>query len=209
MKRLVMEFLGTFFFILTIVMTGNPFAIAAMLMAWVYIGGAVSGGHYNPLVSYAVALRHQLSWHDFFRYCCAQVLGSLAAFELSYFLGKAIAIPAPGPHISLMQAFTMETFLSFVFASTILAIASSSHYSGNYVFGLVIGGVIPALAFLGGPISGGLFNPALAIGANLFGFFKHIPLSLHHLVMYVGGAFLGAFLAVIAYNYFHEEERVY
>lgn len=51
MKKLIMEFLGTFFFILTIAMTSNPFAIAAMLMALVYIGGNVSGAHYNPMVS--------------------------------------------------------------------------------------------------------------------------------------------------------------
>ena len=68
MKRPVMEFLGTFL-IFTIAMTSNSFAIAAMLMAWVYIGGYISGGHYNPMVSLAVALRGRLAGMNYHSIC--------------------------------------------------------------------------------------------------------------------------------------------
>ena len=49
-KSFVMEFLGTFFLVLTVAMGLHPLAIASMLMAWLYIGGYVSGAHYNPMV---------------------------------------------------------------------------------------------------------------------------------------------------------------
>ena len=61
MRRLIIEFLGTFFLILTIALTGNAIAIAAMLMAWIYIGGYISGGHYNPAVSLGVYLIRSLT----------------------------------------------------------------------------------------------------------------------------------------------------
>lgn len=85
MKRLLMEFLGTFFFILTIAMTGNPLAIAAMLMAWVYIGGHISGAHYNPSVTLAVALKNKWNWLEALKYMTAQIVGGCAAFAMATF----------------------------------------------------------------------------------------------------------------------------
>ena len=74
MKKLLMEFLGTYFLILAVSMTLNPLAIAAMLMAyWIYIGGYVSGAHYNPAVSLGVAFSDRLAWPTFIRYVGAQI----------------------------------------------------------------------------------------------------------------------------------------
>jgi aquaporin Z len=63
MRNYLTEFIGTFFLVLTIgltVLDGTPFAplaIGSSLMIMVYMGGHVSGGHYNPAVSLAVLLR--------------------------------------------------------------------------------------------------------------------------------------------------------
>ncbi len=207
MKKLVMEFLGTFFLILTIVITANPLAIAAMLMAWVYIGGYVSGGHYNPLVSFAVALRGKMLKRDLPYYMGAQVLGGFVAYLFAAFLHGHITLPQPGSHVGLLQAFVVEILLAFVFALVVLVTATSDRFRTSHVFGFAIGFTIPALAFLGGPISGGLFNPAIAIGAALFGILQGFGIVWEYLIMYVGGSFAGAALAAYVYTYFFPFER--
>lgn len=202
MKKLLMEFAGTFFLVLTIAMTANPIAIAAILMAWVYIGGFVSGGHYNPMVSFAVALRGNLSWHDAPRYMLAQIAGGFVAFALTTFLTGNVMVPAPAAKYTLMQAGLVEVLLAFVLALVVLTVATSEKFRTSHVFGFAIGFTVPALAALGTPISGGLFNPAIAIGAPLWGMIKGMPIVWPHVGMYVIGAFLGGFLAAHAFRYF-------
>lgn len=208
MKRLIMEFLGTFFLVLTIAMTANPFAIAAMLMAWVYIGGYISGGHYNPLVSFAVALVGKLSWREFPYYFAVQVLGGFAAYALTFFLHGQVFIPAPSPNATFLQAFVVEVLLAFVLALVVLNVATADSFKGSHIFGFAIGFTIPALAYLGSPISGGLFNPAISLGSYIFGALKGMPIVWEHLLMYVGGALLGGYLAAIAFRYFVYDKNV-
>lgn len=205
MKNQVVEFLGTFFFVLTIVMTANPFAIATMLMAWVYIGAYVSGGNYNPMISLALALRGRLRWDELPWYMVAQILGGFAAFLFVGFLQHRVTIPSPGMGVSLLQAFLVEVLLSFVLALVVLTVATAEKFRTSHIFGFAIGFTIPALAALGGPISGGLFNPAIALGATLYSLVHGLPVVWVHLLMYLGGAFLGAFLAACAFKYFMDE----
>lgn len=205
MKKLAMELLGTFFLVLTILMTGNAFAIAAMLMAWVYIGGFVSGGHYNPMVSLAVAVRGRLGWHELPWYMVAQVVGGAVAFVATAFLHGSVVIPAPGAGVTVVQAFGVEFLLAFVLALVVLTVATSVRFKTSHVFGFAIGFTVPALAALGGPISGGLFNPAIAVGGALFSLTHGVPLVWEHVAMYVVGALLGGFVAAHAFNYFEVE----
>ena len=90
MKKYLVEFIGTFFLVLTVGMTliephavGDlaPLAIGLALMVMVYAGGHVSGGHYNPAVTLAVWLRGRCSRADVPGYLGAQVAaGIVAAF---------------------------------------------------------------------------------------------------------------------------------
>ena len=56
MKNYIIEFIGTFFLMLIIGLTGNPVAIGVMLMVMVYMGAHISGAHYNPAVSIAMII---------------------------------------------------------------------------------------------------------------------------------------------------------
>src|SRR5262249_32450307 len=90
MHKWLTEFIGTFFLVLTVclpVLTKAPLAgvaIGSSLMVMVYMGGHVSGGHYNPAVSLAVLLRGKLSPVGFVAYVVSQVLGALAAAWIAY-----------------------------------------------------------------------------------------------------------------------------
>lgn len=201
MKRLIMEFLGTFFLVLAFALTSNPIAVGAMLMAWIYIGSHVSGAHYNPVLSFANALTGHLSWVEFLRYFAAQVLGGFAAFALALYLAGQVAIPTPAANVGLTQAFVTETLLAFVFALVALVVAHTKHLRASTIAGFAIAFTLPALALVGGPISGGLFNPAISLGANLLGIVKHVPVVWPNVLMYVTGGLLGSFLA--SYAYYH------
>jgi aquaporin Z len=52
MGKYAIEFIGTFFLVLTVALTGNPIAIGAVLMVMVYMGGNISGRHYNYSVNF-------------------------------------------------------------------------------------------------------------------------------------------------------------
>ncbi len=205
MRRLIIEFLGTFFLILTIALTGNAIAIAAMLMAWIYIGGYISGGHYNPAVSLGVYLIGRLRQDELVKYFGAQILGGFTAYIIAYYLRGSVTIPEPS--IAMLPAFIVEVLLAFVFVLVVLVVAHSERFKGSHIFGFAIGFTVPALVLAGSPLSGGLFNPAIALGSNLFGIIKGAHIVWADIIMYVGGALLGGFLAAWAYKHLGLDER--
>ena len=173
MRKLLTEFIGTFFLVFTICMTvlGGvamaPLAIGCSLMIMVYMGGHVSGAHYNPAVSLAVALRGKLSWGEFGQYIVSQILGAIVAAYLAYvILGKSFA-PAPGDGVSMTAALLVEVLYTFALALVVLNVATSKGTSGNSFYGLAIGFTIVVAAFAGGGVSGGAFNPAVGLGPTI------------------------------------------
>src|SRR5262249_9641950 len=130
MKNYVTEFIGTFFLVLTIGLTvigGTPMAplaIGASLMIMVYMGGHISGGHYNPAVSLALLLRGKLAAAQFLPYVVAQILGAFAAAWAVYsFTGHTFA-PEPSTTASAWQAFGVEMFYTFALALVVLNVAT-------------------------------------------------------------------------------------
>lgn len=83
MNNILVEFIGTFFFLYVIIVTGNAFAIGAALAVAIMIGGPISGGHFNPAVSIMMTVAGKLPTKEVMPYIIAQIAGGLAAFELS------------------------------------------------------------------------------------------------------------------------------
>ena len=81
MLAAVAEFIGTFFFLSTILAVGQPIAIAAGLLAAIFAFGGVSGGHFNPAVTTMMLAKGDVSSMTFMYYIVAQVLGGLAALS--------------------------------------------------------------------------------------------------------------------------------
>ena len=173
MRKYLTEFLGTFFLTLTacLTVTGErptpAFAIGVSLMVMVYMGGHISGAHYNPAVSLALLLRKKFPSSDFVPYVIAQVLGATVAAWVAYLvLGKTLNV-APGEGVSSMTAVLVEAIFTFALALTVLNVACSEKTKGNSFYGLAIGFTIVFAAFAGGWISGGAFNPAVGTGPNV------------------------------------------
>jgi aquaporin Z len=173
MKNLLTEFIGTFFLVLTIgfTVTANsqfaPLAIGASLMIMVYMGGHISGGHYNPAVSLAAVMRGALPSGQHVPYAVTQILGAMvAAVVVQVATGKTFA-PMPAPDASTLGALLVEILYTFALCLVVLNVAVSKKTQPNSYYGLAIGFTVVVAAFAGGGISGGAFNPAVGIGPTI------------------------------------------
>jgi aquaporin Z len=205
MTKYLTEFLGTLFLVLTIGLTvlGQspmaPLAIGASLMIMVYMGGHISGGHYNPAVSLAAMLRGKLPSSEFGPYVVAQVLGATVASLLVYaILGRTFA-PAPAPTASVVAALLVEILYTFALCIVVLNTACHDKTKGNSFYGLAIGFTIVVAAFAGGGISGGAFNPAVGIGPTLVNALIGGG-SFASLWLYVVGPLVGGVLAASVFK---------
>lgn len=201
MRKYLTEFIGTFFLVFTIGLTVTagtpmaPLAIGSSLMIMVYMGGHVSGGHYNPAVSLALLLRGKMdSVGEFIGYVASQVAGAIVAAMATYVIVGHTLRVAPADSASTLAALLVEILFTFALALVVLNVAASAKTHGNSFYGLAIGFTIVVGAFAGGPISGGAFNPAVGTGPILVDAIVAGG-SLSHLWLYLLGPFLGGAFA--------------
>jgi len=172
-SRYLTELIGTFFLVLSIGFTAvsgtslAPLAIGSMLMVMVYMGGHVSGAHYNPAVTLAVHARGKLDSSDVLPYILAQLLGGVLGSVLVLWVTGLTFAPAPGPGVGAVSALLAELALTFALVLVILNVATHPDTAGNSYYGLAIGFTVTAGAFTVGPVSGGVFNPAVGVGPIL------------------------------------------
>src|ERR1051325_1954067 len=95
MKNYIVEMIGTFFLVLTVGLAGNPIAIGAVLIAMVYMGGYISGAHYNPAVTLAAMMRKKITPKDAAAYMGAQFVGAILAAFVYYAVKGSTFAPAP------------------------------------------------------------------------------------------------------------------
>lgn len=200
MNKYVTEFVGTFFLVLTIgmsVLGGSqfaPIAIGCTLMVMVYMGGHVSGAHYNPAVSLAVLLRGKMSAADLIPYWIAQIAGATAAAYICYMVHGKPLVVAPGDKVTAGTAVLVEALYTFALALVVLNVATSSKTANNSFYGLAIGFTVLSAAFAVGGVSGGAFNPAVGIGPNLVATMVGGG-SLANVWIYLVGPFIGGAVA--------------
>jgi aquaporin Z len=210
MNKYLTEFIGTFFLVFTIgctVMGGAagvipPLAIGAALMVMVYAGGHVSGAHYNPAVTVALLLRGKCPAGDVLPYWVAQFAGAgLAAWAVLCVLGRSAGAGGPLP-ASLGQVMLAEFLFTFALAYVVLNVATAKGTSGNSFYGLAIGMTVMTGAFAVGPISGGVFNPAVAVGISVMGLS-----AWSNLWVYLLSTVSGAVLAALVFKFINPEDR--
>ena len=80
MYEYLAEFIGTFIFLGVILKTGDALAIGIALASVIYFGGKISGGNFNPAVSFMMLLSNKMDITKFVAFVIAQLLGATAAF---------------------------------------------------------------------------------------------------------------------------------
>jgi aquaporin Z len=203
MNKYLMELIGTFFLVLTIgctVIAGGsgvipPLAIGSALMVMIFAGGHISGGHYNPAVTLGVWIRGKCDTKDVVPYMISQVAGAaLAAAAVKFLRADAVVtaiVPAVGP------ALLAEFLFTFALVFVVINVATSKGTEGNSFYGLAIGMTVMTGAFAVGDISGGAFNPAVAVGISILGISCWTNIWIYLVANFLGGAAAaGAFLVL-------------
>ena len=169
-------------------------------MVMIFAGGHVSGGHYNPAVTLGVWMRGRCSASDVVPYWVSQLVGALAAAFTATFLVGAPTGAAMVP--SVAPAFVAEFLFTFALVYVVLNVATAKGTSGNPFFGLAIGMTVMAGAFAVGGVSGGAFNPAVAVGAGMMGL-----VSIGSIWVHIVAALLGGAVAALAFKAINPEDR--
>lgn len=175
-KKYLVEFIGTFFLVFTVgsaVLLGGKGVIPAisigfMLMVMVYAGGHVSGGHYNPAVSLAAAIRGALPTNQIIPYWISQVLGAVVASGLL----NIFVMNPPYPECCEYNPIALilgEFLFTYALCYVVLQTATTKKLEGNSFYGLAIGSTVTVGAFaVGGIFCYGAFNPAVAVGLGVY-----------------------------------------
>ena len=152
LRKYLTEFIGTFFLVLTIGFATTkggaenlaPLAIGAVLLAMVYMGGHVSGAHYNPAVSLAVLVRGKMPVADFIPYIIAQLGGAVvAALTVEYIRGEPFPVHiAKG--IGMVHPLIAEFIFTFALALVVVNALGESPWG---IF--TVGATIPIALFMG------------------------------------------------------------
>jgi aquaporin Z len=203
LRKLIVEAIGTFFLVFTIglmvigtegtVAALAPLAIASALMVMVYAGGHISGAHYNPAVTVAVWLRGRAKAGEVLPYWIAQVGGALLASFVVRYLRGGTAITPMSPELG--PALLAEFLFTFALCYVVLNVATARGTDGNSNYGLAIGFTVLTGAYAVGSISGGAFNPAVAVGITAMGLS-----AVANLWIYLAAELLAGAAAALLFN---------
>jgi aquaporin Z len=156
----------------------------------------VSGGHYNPAVSLAVFLRGKSTLTDMLIYWVVQIVaGLVAAFLVTYTKGElaaaggvAVEVPVVNTAAVMIPALLAEFLFTFALTFTVLNVATAKGTEGNSFYGWAIGMAVLTGAYAVGGITGGAFNPAVAVGIATMGVITWANIWIYLVPQLIAGA---------------------
>jgi len=213
--ELLGEFVGTYLLILTVgfnVLSGQStwavLSIASVLMVSIYALASVCGANFNPAVTLCLYLnKTETDVAKVGAYMATQIVAGIAA-GFTYFAVFGDAIPlSPGKSATHGQfgwggAAVIETLYTFVLCFVVLRGAVIAQ-KDNESFGMAIAFSVVAGGYAGGWISGGCFNPAVAIGLDVSS--AHLN-GAYWCWLYTAFEFLGAGLAAGIHTFLETSE---
>jgi glycerol uptake facilitator protein len=194
-------------------------AFAFILAVAVYAFGGVSGGHFNPAVTFGLTVARRFSIVEAPMYILVQVLGGIAgAFLVAGIFNETGAIvgdqqilfgaPVVADGVEFWQATLAETLITFGLMMAIMAIAVDRRAPKGWS-GLIIGIALGAGILATGPITGGSANFARTLGPYVASLpFDGVEVPWGDLLVYALGPLVGATAAVFAYESISGMERV-
>jgi len=179
------------------------------------MGGAISGGHYNPAVTLALVIRTYFNpTHDEFAvrkaayYFLAQILGALiATFAAWGVMGSAekVGYPTLPSTTDIGAGILGELLGTFLLVYVILNVATVKNLAGNSFFGLAIGMTVTSMAVAIGPVTGGAFNPAVGLIGVFRGAGDIENVWIYWLACPLGAALAAAFFRLQNFEEFHTD----
>jgi len=208
------EFLGTFLLIFTVgcnVLSGNAIwggvSIASVLMVAIYALGGISGANFNPAVSLALGISKAmggpgLDMKSVGTYMGVQVVaGIIAAYCYAALFWSSFNL-SPADGFGALHAGLCEAVYTFMLCFVVLNVAAARSATPNQYYGLAIGFVIVAGAYGAGAVSGGCFNPAVAIGIDV----SSAGLGFGWCIAYLVFEMIGAVLAAVLFKVVRPED---
>jgi aquaporin Z len=155
-------------------------------MVMVFAGGHISRAHYNPAVTLGVWLRGKCETKDLLPYWISQIVAAvIAGFVVRFF--KSGSNVTPG-NLATMPSLLAEFLFTFALVYVVLHVATAKDTAGNSFYGLAIGMTVMTGAYAVGNISGGAFNPAVAVGVSVMGLSTWANIWIFWLAELVAGA---------------------
>ncbi|KAL5558992.1 hypothetical protein UlMin_035203 [Ulmus minor] len=209
-QKIVAEIIGTYILIFigcgsALVNKVQPLTIVGIAIVWglvltasIYALGHVSGAHFNPAVTIALAAARKFPWKHVPMYVVSQVLGStLASLTLRVLLNEQNSIRVTMTQYSAptsdLEAITWEFIITFILMLTICAVATD-HRASKDLSGVAVGAALLVNVMVAGPITGASMNPARSLGpAIASGIYKNIW-------VYMIAPVLGALTATMVYS---------
>ncbi len=187
-KKYLAEFIGAFLLTLAVsvsVKAGGaiptPVVAGLALGLGVYFVGCISGEHFNPEITIALAAMKKIDWKTTCFYIAAQVAGAgLAILVIQFLFGAGIDLN----NDNSKSIFLVEAMGAFVLALGVAAVVQKK--VKEEMAGIVIGSSLLLGLTLTGGVSPGILNPAVAVGLQ--------AISATYLLAPVVGAIAAMFL---------------
>lgn len=165
--------------------------------------GAISGGHFNPAVTFGVWLAGKLAGRRAAAYVIAQLIGGLLAalavrFVFPASVSPGLGTPALGSGVDTAGGVVVEALLTVILLTAVFGTAIDAR--APKIGGLAIGLAVAADILMGGPLTGGAMNPARWFGpAAVTGMWDNWA-------VWIVGPLVGAAIVAAAYRYLFAEE---
>ncbi|MDX6510935.1 MAG: aquaporin [Gaiellaceae bacterium] len=212
-RRAVAEFVGTFALIFVgagSIMVGSGGLVGVALAHGLVIAvmasavGHISGGHFNPAVTFGFLVTRRMAPRLVLVYWVTQfAAASLAALLLRWIFPavardpQKLGAPVLNAHISMGAGLVLELVLTFFLVWVIFATAADPRGAFKSIAGLAIGLTISFDVLIGGPLTGAAMNPARAFGPEL------VQRVWSDAWIWYVGPFVGAALAALVYEYLY------
>lgn len=226
MKKLVAEFIGTFWLVLggcgsAVLAAGYPelgigfvgvsIAFGLTVLTMVYAIGHISGCHLNPAVSIGLYFGGRFNKKELLPYIIAQVLGGIAGaailyliatgkagFEVGGFASNGYGEFSPGGY-SMLAALIAEFVMTFMFLFVILGATHSK--APKYLAGVAIGLALTLIHLITIPVTNTSVNPARSISQAIFAGGD----ALGQLWLFIVAPIAGAIVAGLVYKWVSPE----
>lgn len=214
-RRLIAETFGTFLLVFGVIGAAIYYngeakplvvglAVGIAVLAGAYSVGHISGGHFNPAVSFGVAAAGRMPWKDVLPYAAAQIVGGLIATVIHWLilLSTGVGLDALTSGFAgvsnqfgenLVGVLLVEIVITAIFVLVILSVTAEGSTTAGFA-PLVIGLTLALFHFIAIPIDNASLNPARSLATAVFGGVDSLAQVWLFFVAPIVGALIAGFL---------------